>query len=158
MLTKNALSKLALGDSAESERKQNLHYLTKYIVGQCGLAFTNLSEKKFKEALKEFRTIEYAKADFVSPKTITIDRGLLKQFSWNMEATLRKLGMPVKMNNGDIELTKNHVACKKGEKINSQQAQILKLFLIKLAPFSIELVCKWRKNKFKSFVDEDELM
>jgi hypothetical protein len=60
-----------------------------------------------------------------------------------MEPTLRKNGMPTKLNRGVIELLADHVVCKEGEHVSPQAAILLRLFGKALATFEIALVCGW---------------
>jgi len=44
-----------------------------------------------------------------------------------MEPQLRALGMPTALKKGVIHLIKDYSVCKKGDKLSSEQARILKL-------------------------------
>ena len=44
----------ALGTSPEDEAEENLHHLSKYLTGLCGLMFTNKSEKEIVDFFNKF--------------------------------------------------------------------------------------------------------
>jgi mRNA turnover protein 4 len=71
-----------------------------------------------------------------------------------LEPTLRKNGMPTKLNRGVIELVADHVLCKEGEHISPQGAILLRFFGHELATFKCTLTCRWQDGEFESFVDE----
>jgi len=60
-----------------------------------------------------------------------------------LEPTLRKNGMPTKLNRGVIESLADHVVCKEGDFISPQGAILLRLFGRELATFKMDLLCGW---------------
>jgi mRNA turnover protein 4 len=60
-----------------------------------------------------------------------------------MEPTLRKNGMPTKLNRGVIELLADHTLCREGDHVSPQGAILLRLFGHELATFKLDLLCGW---------------
>lgn len=67
----------------------------------------------------------YARAGTIASDTVTIEEGLLSQFTHSFEPQLRKLGLPSELRKGIPALMKPYTVCKKGDVLNSKQAQIL---------------------------------
>ena len=63
-----------------------------------------------------------------------------------MEPQLRGLGMPTTLKRGVITLLNEYTVCKKGDKLTSEQARILKLLDHKQAEFKVDLIALWSKD------------
>lgn len=112
--------------------------------------FAELSEKDF------------ARSGAEAAETITLDAGPVAH-SFSMTEQLRKLGMPVMLKTGVVELLENYTICRKGQTLTPDQAKLLvseiqflflfhihpflfhiqKHFDIKMSEFKIELVSMW---------------
>jgi mRNA turnover protein 4 len=56
---------------------------------------------------------------------VTIHAGPLEQFQHTMEPQLRKLGLHTSLKKGVIHLDTDFDVCKKGDKLNPEQARLL---------------------------------
>jgi len=77
--------------------------------------------------LEEFKLDEFAKAGYVSPQTIVLNKGTeaLKSFSHSMEPYLRKLGLKTSLINTEIHLLDDYLLSQEGETLTPEQAKIL---------------------------------
>mmetsp|Transcript_4168 Transcript_4168/g.6761 ORF Transcript_4168/g.6761 Transcript_4168/m.6761 type:complete len:232 (+) Transcript_4168:16-711(+) len=155
-MAKNKLMQIALGRTPEEECKQNISAVCDHIIGKCGIMLTNSDKQEVLDYFAEMAELDFARSGFVATQEISFDEGPLPQFVHTMEPYLRKLGMPVKLNRGVIELEQSFTVCKKGETLTPDQAQMLKLMNIKLADFKITLTCHWSDGKFTKLADPRE--
>ena len=93
--------------------------------------------------------------------TVELPEGPLIQFSHALEPQLRTLGMPTALKKGVIHLIKDYTVCKKGDKLTSEQARILKLFDHRHASFKMNLIALWSKDKeggakFKMLIESSD--
>lgn len=72
-----------------------------------------------------FSESDFARSGDIATETITLDAGPLKQFPHSLEPQLRDLGLPTTLQKGIVTLTNDHVVCKDGETLTSEQARIL---------------------------------
>lgn len=153
---KNRVMQLALGKSEAEETEENLHKLAIRLRGQCGLLFTDRSEKDVIEWSKQYSAIEYARSGFIATETIVLPEGPLEDFSHAIEPHLRSLGMPTKLEKGVVKLYKEYTVCTEGKVLTPEQARVLKLIAKPMATFSLEIKCSWsRDGGYKSYVDDE---
>jgi hypothetical protein len=112
------------------------------------LVFTNLTKEDLESAMAKYETNDFARTGAVAPETVTIEKGPVHGahgglMEHTLEPTLRKNGMPTKLNRGVIELLADHVVCKEGDFISPQGAILLRLFGRELAAFKMDLLCGW---------------
>jgi mRNA turnover protein 4 len=155
----NKVLKVALGRDESDEHKEGLHQLSRRVRGDCGVLFTDLTKEDIEEVFAKYEVSDYARTGSVAPKTVVIPAGPVRGPSGalmehTLEPTLRKNGMPTKLNRGVIELAADHVLCKEGEHISPQGAILLRFFGHELATFKCTLTCRWQDGEFESFVDE----
>lgn len=143
---KNKLMQLALGKSKEDEVHDNLHKLSKRLIGQCGLLFTNRSKQEVVDFFESFSAPDFARSGFVATEDVTLPEGPLPDFPHSLEPHLRQLGMPTSLQRGIITLVKDYVVCKKGAVLKPEQARILKLMGKQMAEFRVTLKCMWGKD------------
>lgn len=116
---------LGLGKSKEDESHENLHRLSKRLVGQCGLLFTNRSKQDVTDFFDSFSAPDFARSGFVATEDVILPEGALPDFPHSLEPHLRQLGMPTSLQRGVITLVKEYTVCKKGSVITPEQARIL---------------------------------
>jgi mRNA turnover protein 4 len=73
------------------------------------------------------------------------------QFAFSQEVTLRKLGLPVKLTNGEVELLADTDICSEGDTLTPEQCTLLQLFEQEMATFKMNIVCMWAKKKVTHF-------
>lgn len=77
------------------------------------------------EWAEEYEEMEYARSGFVTPISLELPEGPLRQFDHSMEPQLRRLGMPTSLQKGVITLIKPFKVCREGDVLTPEQAQIL---------------------------------
>merc|ERR1712076_319802 len=82
-------------------------------------------------------------------------------FGHAMEPQLRGMGLPTWVKRGVITLLSEHTVCRKGDKLTSEQARILKLLDHKQAEFKVDLIALWSKDQsgdasFRMLREEEE--
>ena len=151
-LGSNKVLQVALGKEPVDEVRQDIHLLCKHIKGHVGLLFTELPQKKVEAELLSVCEPMFAKVGYVAKETITYDAGPLEGPSGRLEHTLepslRKNGMPTKLNKGVVELLVRHTVCTKGEPLTPAQAALLRIFGTKMAKFQMTLLCRWEDGDF----------
>ena len=128
---------------------------------------------------------DYARGGNIATETITLPEGPLfrgeEPIPHNMELQLRGLGLPTKLDNGVVKLTKAtiistegmslvirtpsyipllflHCSNTTGKKLTKEQAQLLKIFYHHLATFKVTLRCVWSEDKGIENLGKDEEM
>ena len=105
---------------------------------------------------------DFLRTGGIAHETVTLESGPLPEFSHAMEPQLRQLGMPTELQKGVIHLIKEYTVCQSGDKLNSEQARILKLLGHQQANFKLNMIAVWNKDEgsFKmlreDFSKEDE--
>lgn len=154
---KNRIMQLGLGNSDSTEVEKDLHKLSKRITNQCGLLFTSRDKEAVQKWFDEYSAMEYARSGFRATETVTIEEGPQDEFCHSIEAHIRKLGLPTKLDKGIVVLYKDYTVCKKGQILTPEQAKILKLIAKPIATFRLTIKCHWnKKTGFESLVEGDE--
>ena len=133
-----------------------------------GIVFTHLNKEDVMRAMKEKETKDFARVGQIATETIVCPEGPVKNaydvpMSHTLEATLRKHGLPTKLNKGVVECVKEKTICKRGAKLSADQCALLRQFGFKLATFKLRLAAGWEKatgetEVFKIEDDEDEIL
>lgn len=116
---KNNVMSVALGRSKENEVQKNLHKISACLKGQCGLMFTNATHNEVVSYFENYKHTDFARGGMllsfrskktfgfvgqVATHTVQLEEGLLEQFSFSMEPQLRKLGLPTKLEKGQVTI------------------------------------------------------
>ncbi|KAG4426293.1 hypothetical protein IFR04_000476 [Cadophora malorum] len=145
----------ALGSSPEDEYQPNTHLLSKYLVGNVGLLFTNREPSAIQEYFGGMAKTDFARAGTVATRSFTVPAGIVYSMggeidaeqdvpmAHSLEPELRKLNMPTSLTKGKITLDNPYTVCKEGQTLDSRQTRLLKLFGVATAEFSVELVAYW---------------
>ena len=85
-------------------------------------------------------------------ETFVIPQGPVKLFddeamAPSMEPTLRQLGVHSKLTKGVVENRKEHVVCKEGDILTSEQARLLKMFNQFFSTFRFDLHCVYSNGE-----------
>ena len=117
--------------------------------------------------MKEKETKDFARVGQIATETIVCPEGPVKNtydvpMPHTLEATLRKHGLPTKLNKGVVECVKEKTICKRGAKLSADQCALLRQFGFKLATFKLRLAAGWEKATGETEVfkieDEDEIL
>ena len=153
MLGKNKLIQIALGKTPEDEYSDNLRQVSKEITENVGLIFTSRSRARVEEFFQNFSEPDFARAGFVAPRDVIVTNEMLFNHPVSMlEQQFRKLGLPVKIQNGKIVLlndNQEYRLCKEGETLSVEKCKLLTHFGIKLSEFKVNLVCHWSEGEFE---------
>lgn len=151
---KNKVMMVALGKSAEEEYRDNLHRVSKRLMGNVGLLFTNKTKDEVVKYFEGFVETDYARSGNIATETVVLPEGPLEDFQHSMEPQLRQLHLPTSLKKGIIHLTSEHTVCKVGDTLTPEQARILKLFAKPMAEFKLKLAASWSNNgAFEVFDD-----
>jgi mRNA turnover protein 4 len=142
----------ALGTSPEDEYQPSTHLLSKHLVGNVGLLFTNREASAVIEYFKNFSKTDFARAGTPATRSFTVPAGLVYSMggeipaeddvpmAHSLEPELRKLNMPTTLTKGKISLENPYTVCKEGEILDSRQTRLLKLFGVATADFTVQLL------------------
>ncbi|KAG9482775.1 mRNA turnover protein 4 homolog [Eleutherodactylus coqui] len=155
---KNKVMSVALGKDPCDEYKDNLHKLSKCLVGEVGILFTNRTMKEVTKWFDEFKETDFARAGNKATYDLVLDAGPLEQFTHSMEPQLRQLGLPTTLKKGVVTLLSDYQVCKEGDTLTPEQARLLKLFGYQMADFKVTIKSMWvaETGEFKQFLVEDE--
>lgn len=148
-LGNNKLMMLALGRDEETSAKPNLHKLSTFLTGHCGLLCTNLSKKEVKEYFQGVGAQVYARTGQIAAQSLVLPAGPLAQFPHSMFDHLSKLGLPIKLDKGVIVLLQDTTVCEADDTLSAEAAQLLKLFGMQTAEFRIDLTAHWTNGVAK---------
>ena len=130
-----------------------------------GVVFTNLSKEDLESVMEEKTTKDFARVGQVATETIVVPEGAVMNIfgvamSHTLEPTLRKHGLPTKLNKGVVECIKEKTICKKGMKLNADQCALLRQFGYKLATFHLYLKagCVKETGKTEEYANEEEYL
>jgi len=145
---KNKVMQLALGMTPAQECKANIHKLAQRVSGPCALLFTEKAPADIQQIFAEYRPLDYARAGAVATETVVLSKGpdTLAKLHHSIEVSLRQLGLPTQLREGKIHLLGDHTACKEGQEITANAAQVLKLLEIKQAEFMLTVEAHWKKG------------
>jgi mRNA turnover protein 4 len=141
----------ALGQTPAEEHLPNLSTLTKHLNGNVGLFFTNRDPKDIIEYFAAYAETDFARAGIHATQTVVVPAGVVHSragqipeeedvpLPHSLEVTVRKWGMPTRLNKGKVMLDTDHTICKEGELLNSHQTALLKLFGVAMAEFKVDM-------------------
>ncbi|KAJ4356590.1 mRNA turnover and ribosome assembly protein [Didymosphaeria variabile] len=141
----------ALGQTPAEEHLTNLSKLAPYLVGNVGLFFTNREPSEVLEYFSAYSQTDFARAGVTATQTFTVPAGVVYStggqqpaeddvaLPHSQETTVRKWGMPTKLDKGKVILGEPYTVCKEGQVLNSHQTALLKLFGVAMADFRIDL-------------------
>lgn len=162
MFGRTKLMQKVIGKSVEDEYLDNVHELSEIIAGDVGLLFTNEEPDVVQSWFASYVKTDYARSGQLSPIEFIVPEGVVYStggrqpidddvpMAHSLESTLRQLGMPTRLVKGKVVLTEPFKVCKKGESLNSKQAQLLKQFGYPCAEFRIKLLGMYSKNGSKT--------
>lgn len=146
----NKVLKVALGKSESDEYLPGLHQLSERAAGSVGLFFTKLPRAEVEALFGGFEAVDFARPGCRATEDFILEEGPLEgplgPLPHTLEPVLRKHGVPSKLNKGVVEVVSDYTVCKEGQKLNPNQAAVLRIFGLKMAVFKMELAVAWSKE------------
>ena len=136
-----------------------MHEISKRLVGDVGLMFTNESKETVENWFKSFSEDDYARSGNKATETVVLPEGALgvNTFPHSMEPSLRSLGLPTVLEKGVIHLSQEYTVCKQGDTLTPEQCRILKLFSYTIVEFHVVLKCaRHSDGSFHVYDDDNE--
>ncbi|KAL8735995.1 MAG: hypothetical protein Q9166_000557 [cf. Caloplaca sp. 2 TL-2023] len=148
----------SLGDSPSTEPYPSTSLLAAHLSGPCGLIFSHRDPPSILSYFHQFHPLSYARASTTATYSFTLPSGPLYTrggeipssedvpLAHSLEPTLRKLGVPTRLEKGRVMLDEDFQVCKEGEVLGSGQTTLLKMFGVAMAEFGVELRAWWVKE------------
>lgn len=145
----------ALGSGPEDEHARGLAKLSKWLQGNVGLLCTNRAPEEVLEYFENLVEVDFARAGVTATRAFTVPAGLVYSrggevaveddvpLPHSLEVTVRKWGMPTRLEKGKVMLDQEYVVCEEGKELNSHQTALLKLFGVALAEFKVDVKAYW---------------
>ncbi|GAB7352520.1 hypothetical protein MBLNU459_g2916t1 [Dothideomycetes sp. NU459] len=145
----------ALGQTAPEEYQPGLAQLSKFVEGNVGLLFTAREPKEVLEYFEGYSEMDFARAGVKATQDFVVPAGVVYSMGGQMaaeddvplphsvEVTVRKWGMPTKLEKGKVVLDSEYVLCREGQTLNSHQTALLKLFGVALSEFKVQVKAYW---------------
>ncbi|KAK3649037.1 mRNA turnover and ribosome assembly protein [Elasticomyces elasticus] len=135
----------ALGMTVETEHAPGLAKLTKYLKGSVGILCTSREPDAVLEYFNGYTEVDFARAGTKATRSrggeAAIEDDLPLPHS--LEVTVRKWGMPTRMDKGKVMLDQEYVVAEDEQELNSQQTALLKLFGVAMAEFKVQVLSYW---------------
>ncbi|KAF2485903.1 ribosomal protein L10-domain-containing protein [Neohortaea acidophila] len=157
----------ALGTTAEDEHMPGLAGLSTHLNGSVGLLCTSRDPEEVADYFREYIEVDFARAGNPATRTFVVPAGVVHStggeqpveddvpLPHSLEATVRKWGMPTRLDKGKVVLNEEHVVCEEGKLMNSNQTALLKLFGIVMAEFRVQVLAYWSASSQEvTLVDE----
>jgi mRNA turnover protein 4 len=141
----------ALGQTPAEEHLPGLSALAPYLAGNVGLFFTNRDPKDVLEYFAAYTQTDFARAGITATQTFTVPAGVVYSrggelaadddvpLPHSQEITVRKWGMPTKLEKGKVMLEAPYTVCTEGQVLNSHQTALLKMFGVAMAEFKVDM-------------------
>ena len=132
--------------AASAPYRPGLDRLAADLNGNVGLLFTSRPPAQVRAFFASYGRPDFARAGFEPAASIALPAGRLEELPHTMADTLRKLGVPVRLDKGVVVVTEEVALCRAGEPITPEQGRLLKLFGHQLAVFSVTLLSMWQRG------------
>jgi mRNA turnover protein 4 len=141
----------ALGLTPSDEHLPNLSALTPHLAGNVGLLFTSREPADIISHFAAYTQTDYARAGIPATQTFTVPPGVVYSrggelaveddvpLPHSLEVTVRKWGMPTKLDKGKVMLDDEYTVCMEGQVLNSHQTALLKMFGVAMAEFRVDM-------------------
>ena len=177
---KNRVMAKALGTSLEDEQREGLAGLSSKLSGEVGLLFVReepvkgyelnsedgeslISEEELISYLDTLEQDDFARPGSLATETVTVPAGPLMTrdgipVSSNLEGQVRQCGLPVTLIRGVVVVPEgdDRVICSDGEKLNADQARLLKLLNYSMVTFRIRLLARYRNGCIVDLTNDEE--
>ncbi|GAA5957843.1 hypothetical protein JCM21900_001285 [Sporobolomyces salmonicolor] len=140
-LGRNAVMRKGLGATPEDECRLGVHKVANMLEGNRGLLFTDEAPSVVLEWFESFKKQDFARTGNQVDETFELPAGPIKinddLAPHSLEPQFRKLGLSTSLLKGVPTLNAPHTVCKKGDTLNPNQVNLLKLFGKTFATFQI---------------------
>ncbi|KAK3721588.1 mRNA turnover and ribosome assembly protein [Vermiconidia calcicola] len=145
----------ALGLSEEDEHMPGLSKLSGHLKGNVGLLCTDRAPEEVLKFFEEFAEVDFARAGVQAARSFMVPEGVVYStggeqpveddvpLPHSLEATVRKWGMPTRLDKGKVMLDQEYVVCKESQILDSNQTALLKMFGIAMAEFKVKILAYW---------------
>ncbi|CAO1629146.1 unnamed protein product [Sympodiomycopsis kandeliae] len=152
---KNRVMAKAMGENTETELKKGLSGISQRLTGSVGLLFTDSPPAEVSDWFETHERKDFARSGNVAIEDVILSHGPISTIGLNeneplagsLEPQLRKLGMPTELQRGVPSLRQEFTVCKKGKRIDTNAAQILKHLAIQQASFRIVPLAYYDSSK-----------
>jgi mRNA turnover protein 4 len=152
---KTKLLAKALGTDVVTEHLPGLSQLAPHLYGPIGLLLSPRSPSEILPFLSSFVQKDFARAGVTATRNFTIPAGTVHSrggeiaaeedvpVAHSVEVTLRKWGMPTRLDKGRVMLDGDYDVCKAGQVLDSRQTALLKMFGVDMAEFRVNVIAYW---------------
>lgn len=159
----------ALGQTDGEEYAPGLAKLSGHVDGSVGLLVTDRDSESVLKFADEFGEMDFARAGVRATRDVVVPAGVVysragevpveedTQVPPSVEVTLRKWGMPTRLEKGKVMLNEEYQLCKEGDVLNSHQTALLKMFGIAMVEFRVRIKAYWNKDSEEVTVVDDEV-
>ena len=142
--------------------------MSEHLHGPIGLLLSPRSPSEILPFLSSFVQRDFARAGVSATRTFTIPAGIVYSrggevpveddvpVPHSVEVTLRKWGMPTKLEKGRVILNGDYKVCKEGQVLDSSQTALLKMFGVDMAEFKVRVVAYWEAAVGKATIVEGD--
>lgn len=158
----------ALGSGEEDEYMPRLSELGGWLRGSVGLLCTNRDVEEVLQYFEQYVEVDFARAGIRAARTFVVPEGVVYSMGGkqpveddvplphSLEVTVRKWGMPTRLEKGRVLLDQEFVLCEEGKVLNSNQTALLKLFGVAMAEFRVQVLAYWSAaTEEVTVVDQD---
>ncbi|KAF1982452.1 mRNA turnover protein 4 [Aulographum hederae CBS 113979] len=158
----------ALGTTTETSYLPALSSLSTYLHGSVGLLFTSRPPSSLLSHFSSYSGIDYLRAGVPAPRDFIIPAGVVHSrggeipssedvpVAHSMETTLRKWGMPTRLDKGKVLLDEPYTVCREGKEVDSRAASLAKTFGVAMAEFRVKILAYWSAETQEVTVVEGE--
>ena len=146
---KNKVTAVGLGRSEDEEYRANLHRVAAQLTGNVGLLLTNRGRAEVLDYFAQYEVADFARAGNTAPEAVQLPVGPNDAFTGSQLEYLRKLGLPVQLDDGVVVVEVPHTVVAEGATISAAQAKVLQLLGRKLAKFKVQILSVWSDGKFE---------
>jgi len=158
----------ALGSSEEDENAVGLSKLGRFLTGSVGLLFTQRPPSEVLDFFESYVEVDFARAGIPASRKFAVPAGVVYSrggelpeeddvpLPHSLEVTVRKWGMPTRLEKGKVMLDQEYIVTEEGKELNSHQTALLKLFGVAMAEFKVQVLAYWSAGTHEVTVMERE--
>jgi mRNA turnover protein 4 len=152
---KTKLLARALGLTPADALLPGLDRLAPHARAGLGLIMTARAPGEVLSHFSAYSAPDYARAGATAPRRFALPRGRLFSRAGEVaeeedvaveasaEAALRRLGVPVAMDRGEVVLADEYVVCEEGQVLDGRQTALLKMFGVTMVDFRVAITAYW---------------